>query len=636
MAQNYSNYIKNAALDEKRYQALYQESVSNPEHFWDKLAKEFITVTKPWQHVKNSQLAEGKIEWFSGAQLNVCYNCVDRHLTENTNKIAIIWEGDNPNESKTFTYQDLYHHVCRFANLLKKTGVKKGDRVCIYLPMIPEAAFAMLACARIGAIHSVVFAGFSAAALQERINDAACKVVITADEGLRGSKYIPLKHNVDQALLHCPTIKQSIVVKRTHARVDWNDVIDINYNEVIKTVADDCPCEIMDAEDPLFILYTSGSTGKPKGVVHTQAGYLLYTAVTHKYTFNVQPDDIYWCTADIGWVTGHSYIVYGPLANAATTLMFEGIPTYPDASRFWQIIDKHRVTIFYTAPTAIRSLMALGNDYITKTNRSSLKILGTVGEPINPEAWIWYYDIVGQSRCPIMDTWWQTETGGFMITPLPNTLPLKPGSSCRPFFGIKPGIVDKQGKLVEGETEGTLVITDSWPGMMRTLYNNHARFLDTYFKPFPGYYFTGDGAKRDKDGYYWIIGRIDDILIVSGHNLGTAEVESAIGIHPDVAESAVVAVPDDIKGHAIYAFVTLNAGITGTDALKAAINKTLREEIGPIAKLDVIQWASSLPKTRSGKIMRRILRKIASGERENLGDTSTLADPSVIEKLIKQ
>ncbi len=635
MNQTYPNQLKNSFIDENRYQALYQESLANPEGFWDRLAKEFITVTKPWHRVKNTDLATGKIEWFAGAQLNVCYNCVDRHLPKHKDKTAIIWEGDDPKDSKTFNYQELHQEVCRFANVLKKLGVTKGDRVCIYLPMIPEAAFAMLACARIGAIHSVVFAGFSSMALQERINDAACKLVITADEGLRGGKRIALKRNVDQALSHCPSIQHCLVIKRTHANIPWNPKVDVDYNAEIKTVSNDCPCETMDAEDPLFVLYTSGSTGKPKGVVHTQAGYLLYAAVTHQYTFNYQADDVYWCTADVGWVTGHSYIVYGPLANAATTLMFEGIPTYPDASRFWQVVDKHRVNIFYTAPTAIRSLMALGDEFVKKTDRSSLKILGSVGEPINPEAWLWYYQTVGQSRCPIMDTWWQTETGGFMITPLPNTLPLKPGSSCRPFFGIKPGIVDEQGKLVAGETEGTLVITDSWPGMMRTLYNNHTRFMETYLKPYPGYYFTGDGAKRDADGYYWIIGRVDDIIIVSGHNMGTAELESAISAHHDVAESAVVAAPDPIKGQAIYAFITLNAGITGTETLKAEINKILRSEIGPIAKLDVIQWAAALPKTRSGKIMRRILRNIAAGETENLGDTSTLADPSVVESLVK-
>lgn len=635
MSKTHNNSYQNAYLTEETYLSLYESSVKNPTDFWQKRADELISFHTPATTIQSGSLIDGKIRWFEGATLNVCYNCVDRHLDTHGDQTAIIWEGDDPNLSKTFTYKEAHQQVCRFANLLKHYGVQKGDRVCIYLPMIPEAAFAMLACARIGAIHSVVFGGFSPQSLEDRILDADCNLVITADESVRGGKRTPLKENVDRALKNCPNVTKVIVVKRTHAQTQWDATRDVDYQSKINAMSDACPCEILDAEDPLFILYTSGSTGKPKGVLHTQAGYLLFTALTHKYAFNYQPGDIYWCTADVGWITGHSYIVYGPMANAATTVMFEGIPTYPDASRCWQVVDKHKVNIFYTAPTAIRALMGANDAFVKQTDRSSLKILGTVGEPINPEAWEWYYSVVGENRCPIIDTWWQTETGGFMITPLPNVGTLKPGSATRPFFGIKPALIDDTGNILEGEAEGKLVITDAWPSMLRTVYGNHERFLETYLKPFPGFYFTGDGARRDAQGYYWITGRVDDVLVISGHNLGSAEIESAISANHKVVEAAVVGVPHDIKGNAVYAFIVTAEGVTQDETLIKELNAQLRKEIGPIAKCDYVQWTTALPKTRSGKIMRRILRKIANCDFENLGDTSTLADPSVVEVLIK-
>ncbi len=623
-----------AHITDEKYQEMYARSVSDPDGFWAEQAKEFVTWFQGWDKVQGGSYAEGKISWFEGAKLNVAYNCLDRHLETRGDQVAIIWEGDDPQVDKKITLRELHEKVCRFANVLKGRGVKKGDRVCIYLPMIPEAAVAMLACARIGAVHSVVFGGFSPEALKDRILDSGCEVVITADGGMRGGKAIHLKANVDKALTDCPDVHTVVVVKHTGIHQEWKEGRDIWYNEEIEKVSADCPAEEMDAEDPLFVLYTSGSTGKPKGVLHTTGGYLLYTAMTHKIVFDYHDGDVYWCTADVGWVTGHSYIIYGPLANGATTLMFEGVPTYPDASRFWQVVDKHQVNIFYTAPTAIRALMAQGNEPVKKTSRKSLRVLGTVGEPINPEAWEWYYHVVGDSRCPIMDTWWQTETGGFLITPLPGATPLKPGSATRPFFGITPAIVDNEGNVLEGEAEGNLIITRSWPGQMRTIYGDHQRFIDTYLKNYPGNYFTGDGARRDKDGYYWITGRVDDVINVSGHRMGTAEVESALVLHEAVAEAAVVGYPHDIKGQGIYAYVTLMTDIEPTEELQKELVKQVRTEIGPIASPDVIQWAPGLPKTRSGKIMRRILRKIAANEIDNLGDTSTLADPSVVDSLI--
>jgi len=624
-----------AHITDEKYQEMYARSVSDPDTFWAEQAKEFITWFQDWDKVQSGNYTEGKIRWFEGAKLNVAYNCLDRHLETRGDQVAIIWEGDDPKIDKKITLRELHEKVCRFANVLKGRGVKKGERICIYLPMIPEAAIAMLACARIGAVHSVVFGGFSPEALKDRILDSGCEVVITADEGLRGGRAIHLKANVDKALTHCPDVHTVVVVKHAGPHKEWKGERDIWYHEEMAKVSADCPAEKMDAEDPLFILYTSGSTGKPKGALHTTGGYLLYTAITHKYVFDYHDGDIYWCTADVGWITGHSYIIYGPLANGATTLMFEGIPTYPDASRFWQVVDKHQVNIFYTAPTAIRALMAQGNEPVKKTSRKSLRILGTVGEPINPEAWEWYYHVVGDSRCPIMDTWWQTETGGFLITPLPGTTQLKPGSVTRPFFGITPAIVDNEGKVLEGEASGNLIITRSWPGQMRTVYGDHQRFIDTYLKSYPGNYFTGDGARRDEDGYYFITGRVDDVLNVSGHRMGTAEVESALVLHEAVAEAAVVGYPHEIKGQGIYAYVTLMNDMEPSEELQKELIKQVRIEIGPIASPDVIQWAPGLPKTRSGKIMRRILRKIAANEIDNLGDTSTLADPSVVDNLIE-
>jgi acetyl-CoA synthetase len=581
-------------------------------------------------------MPSGSIQWFAGAQLNVSVNCIDRHLPQRADQTAIIWEGDDPSVDATVTYQELHDRVCQLANGLRARGVSKGDRVCIYMPMIPEAAYAMLACARIGAIHSVVFGGFSPQSLKDRILDSDCRVVITADQGLRGGKAIPLKANTDEALADCPNVHTVVTVKRTGGDISWVDGRDIWYADLTRSQASVCEPEIMESEDPLFILYTSGSTGKPKGVQHSSGGYLLHAAMSHKYVFDYQDGDIYWCTADVGWITGHSYIVYGPLANAATTLMFEGVPTYPDAARCWQIIDKHQVNVFYTAPTALRQLMAQGDEYVSSSSRQSLSLLGSVGEPINPEAWEWYHRVVGERRCPIVDTWWQTETGGIMITPLPGATALKPGSASRPFFGVRPALMDAEGNLIEDQAaSGNLVITASWPGQIRSVYGDHQRVIDTYYSTYPGYYFTGDGARRDEDGYYWITGRVDDVMNVSGHRIGTAEVESALVLHPSVAEAAVVGFPHDLKGEGIYAYVTLMSG-DNSDAkqLLDELVAMVRKEIGPIAKPDAIQWAPGLPKTRSGKIMRRILRKIAADELDNLGDTSTLADPSVVDDLI--
>ncbi|WP_275546652.1 acetate--CoA ligase [Pseudomonas sp. Marseille-Q0931] len=625
-----------AHLDNDAYLRLYQQSVEQPDTFWAEQAKAFLDWFKPWDQVHASDLKQGHAEWFKGGQLNVAYNCIDRHLEQRGEQIAIIWEGDNPAESAHITYNKLHHNVSRLANVLKSRGVKKGDRVCIYMPMVPEAAYAMLACARIGAVHSVVFGGFSPDALRDRILDADCRTVITADEGVRGGKYIPLKANVDKALQSCPDVSTVVVVERTQGDVAWVEGRDIWYHQALKEVDADCPAEPMDAEDPLFILYTSGSTGKPKGVLHTTGGYLLGAAMTHKYVFDYHEGDIYWCTADVGWVTGHSYIVYGPLANAATTLMFEGVPNYPDASRFWQVIDKHQVNTFYTAPTALRALMREGSAAVKGTSRSSLRLLGTVGEPINPEAWEWYFHVVGDARCPIVDTWWQTETGSILISPLPGATDLKPGSATRPFFGVQPVLLDEQGKEIIGAGAGVLAIKASWPSQIRSVYGDHQRMVDTYFKPYPGYYFTGDGARRDEDGYYWITGRVDDVINVSGHRIGTAEVESALVLHDAVAEAAVVGYPHDVKGQGIYAYVTLMNGQEPSDELKKDLLTLVGKEIGSFAKPELIQWAPGLPKTRSGKIMRRILRKIACNELENMGDTSTLADPSVVDSLTEQ
>ena len=623
-----------AHIDKQTYQRMYRESVDDPEAFWAKQAHEFLDWTREWDSVLEWDYHKGHIRWFDGGQLNVSYNCLDRHLEKHGDRTAIIWEGDDPEQSQNYTYRELHEMVCRFANALKNSGVKKGDRVCIYLPMVVEAAVAMLACTRIGAIHSVVFGGFSAAALRDRILDADCSVLITADESRRGGKTVPLKANADTAADECPGLRTVIVVRNTGGDIEMREGRDVWYHELVAEASADCPPEPMEAEDPLFILYTSGSTGTPKGVLHTTGGYLLYAAITHRYSFDYRDGEVYWCTADVGWITGHSYVVYGPLANAATTIMFEGVPTYPDAGRFWQVVDKHKVNIFYTAPTAIRALMRLGDKPVKQAKRDSLRILATVGEPINPEAWEWYYRAVGDKRCPIVDTWWQTETGGHMITPLPYATDLKPGSASLPFFGICPAIVDDDGNELEGTCEDKLVITRPWPGQMRTVYGNHQRFVDTYLKTFPGKYFTGDGCRRDKDGYYWITGRVDDIINVSGHRIGTAEVESAMVLHEKVSEVAVVGYPHEIKGQGIYAYVTLMQGEEGSDGLRDELLALVKQEISPIATLDIVQWAPNLPKTRSGKIMRRILRKIACDEADEIGDTSTLAEPAVVQEII--
>ena len=628
-------FASSAHINHEQYLAMYQSSIETPDTFWAEQARSFLDWIAPWSSVCSFDFREGRAQWFADGKLNVSANCIDRHLPDRADRIAIIWEGDEPDDSKNITYQTLHEEVCKFANGLKKRGVKKGDRVCIYMPMIPEAAYAMLACARIGAIHSIVFGGFSPEALKDRILDADCRLIITADEGKRGGKTIPLKANTDKAVAACPNVHSVIVVQRTGGQIDWHEDKDIWYHDLIASVSLHCDPEPMDAEDPLFILYTSGSTGKPKGVMHTTGGYLLQAAMTHKYVFDYKDGEVYWCTADVGWVTGHSYIVYGPLANGATTLMFEGVPNYPDASRCWQICDKHQVAQFYTAPTAIRALMGVGDQFVTRTSRKSIRILGTVGEPINPEAWDWYYRVVGESRCPIVDTWWQTETGAHMLTPLPGAHATKPGSACFPFFGVQPVILDAEGKELEGEAEGNLAIKSSWPSQIRTVYGDHERLIQTYFSTYPGYYFTGDGARRDSDGYYWITGRVDDVLNVSGHRMGTAEVESALVLHDCVAEAAVVGFPHDIKGQGIYAYVTLMSGVEPSEELRTALVAICVREIGPIAKPDLIQWAPGLPKTRSGKIMRRILRKIAANTIDNLGDTSTLADPSVVTDLIE-
>jgi acetyl-CoA synthetase len=628
------HWSENAWINKEKYEDMYQESVESPDSFWEKQAAEFLDWSVKWEQVYSADFSKGHSTWFLGGKLNVTANCIDRHLDNRGDQTAIIWEGDDPSEHKKISYKELHEHVSKMGNVLRHRNVKKGDRVCIYMPMIPEAAYAMLACARIGAVHSVVFGGFSPEALKDRILDSDCQVIITADEGYRGGKTVPLKENTDKALESCPRVHTCLVIQRTSGDIDWLEGRDVWYHDASNNVSSECHPEIMDSEDPLFILYTSGSTGKPKGVMHTTAGYLLMSAMSHKYTFDYKEGDIYWCTADVGWITGHSYIVYGPLCNGGTTLMFEGVPTYPDASRFWQVIDKHKVNQFYTAPTAIRALMGAGDSYVEKTSRESLKLLGTVGEPINPEAWEWYHRVVGDSRCPIVDTWWQTETGAHMLTPLPGVTELKPGSATHPFFGVQPILLDSEGSEIKGEGEGLLMIKASWPSQIRSVYGDHQRCIDTYFSPYPGYYFTGDGAKRDADGYYWITGRVDDVLNVSGHRMGTAEVESALVLHNKISEAAVVGCPHEIKGQGIYCFVTPMAGIDPDEQLRLELIALCVQEIGPIAKPDFIQWAPGLPKTRSGKIMRRILRKVAANELDNLGDTSTLADPSVVDQLI--
>ena len=624
-----------AHIDRAAYQALYRRSIEDPSGFWAEQAQQFVTWSRLWTRVLDWDYQVPRIRWFEGAKLNVAYNCLDRHLASRADQTAILWEADEPDETRSMSYRELFDAVCRFGNALKARGVGEGDRVAIYLPMVPEAAVAMLACARIGAVHSVVFGGFSPESLKDRILDSDCRVVVTADEGLRGGRHVPLKANVDAALLACPRVHTVFVLRRTGRSIAWQVGRDLWYHVTVAAADPECPPVEMDAEDPLFILYTSGSTGKPKGVLHTSGGYLVYAAITFRYVFDYRDGDLYWCTADVGWVTGHTYGVYGPLCNGATTLMFEGIPTHPNPGRFWEVVDRHRVNILYTAPTAIRALMAQGDAWVQKSRRASLRVLGTVGEPINPEAWEWYYRIVGDGRCPIVDTWWQTETGGILISPLPGATALKPGSATLPFFGVVPAIVDERGQVLEGPADGMLVITRPWPGQMRTVYGDHQRFRETYFARFPGFYFTGDGARRDVDGYYWITGRVDDVLNVSGHRLGTAEVESALVLHETVAEAAVVGFPHSIKGQGIYAYVTLMSGVEPSEALRATLVGHVRQEIGAIAAPDVIQWAPALPKTRSGKIMRRILRKVAANEIDALGDVSTLADPSVVEDLVR-
>jgi len=623
-----------AQLSQEDYQRLYRQSIEQPDTFWAEQARRFLDWTTPWHTVNTSDIQTGATQWFAGGQLNVSYNCIDRHLAQRAEQPAFIWEGDDPTASSTITYRQLHQNVSRLANVLKSRGVKKGDRVCIYMPMIPQAAYAMLACTRIGAVHSVVFGGFSPDALRDRILDADCRTVITADEGVRGGKPVALKQNVDKALASCPNVSTVLVVARTGAAVNWSEGRDLNYQQAVDAASDDCPPEPMGAEDPLFILYTSGSTGKPKGVLHTTGGYLLQAAMTFKYVLDYRDGEVFWCTADVGWVTGHSYIVYGPLANGATSLMFEGVPSYPSSSRFWQVIDKHQVNIFYTAPTALRALMREGYTPLENTSRASLRLLGSVGEPINPEAWDWHFNAVGEQRCPIVDTWWQTETGGIMLSPLVSAQRIKPGCATQPMFGVLPVLLDEHGKEINGPGSGVLAIKSSWPGQIRSVYGDPQRMIDTYFKPYPGYYFTGDGARRDEDGDYWITGRIDDVINVSGHRIGTAEVESALVLHDWVAEAAVVGYPHDVKGQGIYAFVTPMNGVEPSETLKKHLLELVSKEIGSFAKPELIQWAPALPKTRSGKIMRRILRKIACNELDSLGDTSTLADPSVVAGLI--